>query len=205
MVEAAAGVNSTWTVLPGARHQIRNQGSEDVQVLVVLDSPPFKVLFGAGLPAGAMCRAAGQAAAVELAGAAAAQRTAVPSVPSRRTLSSSHAWPFTPLTLLLFRSPSSSSRGMMPRPARRCSPCSGTSSAQTPCPQRWSGWWHGRSGRPARSCERAPAAEVTERTRLHFADQLTAAPEMDPHTATCLGGLQCACCKGCSLLAARRR
>ncbi|KAL4442712.1 hypothetical protein ABPG77_006706 [Micractinium sp. CCAP 211/92] len=42
VVEAQVGPNSTFTVLPNARHQLRNQGSEDFHVVVAINNPPFR-------------------------------------------------------------------------------------------------------------------------------------------------------------------
>ncbi|KAL4424251.1 hypothetical protein ABPG75_001552 [Micractinium tetrahymenae] len=42
VVEAQFGPNSTFTVLPNARHQLRNQGSEDFQIVVAISNPPFR-------------------------------------------------------------------------------------------------------------------------------------------------------------------
>ncbi|EFN52696.1 hypothetical protein CHLNCDRAFT_26559 [Chlorella variabilis] len=41
---ASAGSHqSTFNILPGARHQLVNTGAEDFQALVVTDNPPFRV------------------------------------------------------------------------------------------------------------------------------------------------------------------
>jgi mannose-6-phosphate isomerase-like protein (cupin superfamily) len=43
------GPNTTFAVLPNARHQVRNTGSEDLQAIITIDNLPFRVSGWHGL------------------------------------------------------------------------------------------------------------------------------------------------------------
>lgn len=77
MITERLGVNSTITILPNARHQFVNEGTEDLSFIAVFDNPPLPLVvfdswegkrgtFIPILPWDAVCPRAVSAPAVEL-------------------------------------------------------------------------------------------------------------------------------------------
>lgn len=45
VIEAPIGPNSTFTVLPNARHAVRAEGPDDLHAVVAIDHPPFRAVI----------------------------------------------------------------------------------------------------------------------------------------------------------------